>query len=135
MTWLNKHDSYSSQLHVARLSDAAYRLNDVGMEYCARLGTDGFVDARDVPGLVRNFKKRTLDELTSGQDPVWKTITIAGVIAGYDIPDFLGINKNRTSDQVAAARESQNERTRKSRAKKSRPDNVTNIDTRSVTTR
>jgi hypothetical protein len=92
MAWVKFDDGYADHRKIAGLTDAAFRLHTAGILYCGRHLTDGFIEATEVPRLVRRFRKAALVELTDRG--MW--IDQAGL--GYVIHDYL--DWNDTAEKV-----------------------------------
>lgn len=109
MPHLRLDDGFSDHPKVWSLSDAAYRLHVSGLNFCARLKTDGFVPADQVSRLVPRFRKRTLEELIEANR--WVPVGIGQTVVSYEIRNYL--EWNLSAAQIEAQRKATEERKRK----------------------
>ena len=96
MAWVKFDDGYADHRKVAGLSDGAFRLHTAGILHCGRHLTDGFVEAAEVPRLVRVYRKRALLELVD------RGLWIPQADLGYVIHDYL--QWNDTAEKVLKRR-------------------------------
>ena len=94
MAYARFDDNYTDHPKVAALSDAAFRLHVAAVCYCARLLTDGLIDAGEVPRLVRAYKKSALKELIERR--LLLPVTVEGDVAMYEVHDYLSHNDSRS---------------------------------------
>lgn len=97
MAWVKFDDGYANHLKVAGLTDAAFRLHTAAILYCGKHLTDGFVEAAEVPRLVRRFRKAAVAELV--ERGLWRDQE--GL--GYVLHDYL--EWNDTAEKVRKRRE------------------------------
>jgi len=109
----NIDDKFPDHPKVAGLSDAAFRLHVTGILYCNRHLTDGRVPQDEVPRLVRRFQRKALDELLSGDEPLWAKNGV-----GYQIHDYLDWNDSRST--VLERRAAAVERAKRSRGNRAK---------------
>jgi len=95
VAWVRLDDGMPSCPKIAALSDAAFRAHIIGLCYCGRWLTDGFIPTTEAPPKV------LLDELLAkpriGESP-WEETD-----GGYEIHDYLVYNPSR--EKVLAERE------------------------------
>lgn len=97
MAWVKFDDGYADHRKIAGLTDAAFRLHTAGILYCGHHLTDGFIEATEVPRLVRRFRKAALAEL------VERALWLPQADVGYVIHDYL--QWNDTAEKVIKRRE------------------------------
>ena len=113
MSWVKMDDNFADNPKVSALSDAAFRLQVAGICYCNRQLSDGFIQAAEVPRLVRTFRKAALAELVACG--IWREVRVGETVTTYEIHDFLEWNESR--ETVQAKRDRAKDRASKSRAK------------------
>lgn len=113
MSWVRMDDNFSDSPKISGLSDAAFRLQVAAICYCNRQLSDGFIEAAEVPRLVRTFRRAALAELV--QKGIWLEVRIGETVAAYTLHDFLEWNEPR--EVVQARRDRAKDRANKSRAK------------------
>jgi hypothetical protein len=92
MGWLRLDDAFGDHPKIAGLSDRAFRAHVLGLLYCARQVTDGFVPKALAP------RARVLNELTGAS--LWTATR-----GGYRIHDWLDWNPSRAEvDSKRAAK-------------------------------
>lgn len=101
MAYLNSDDGYPEHRKVWPLSDAAYRLHNSAMHYCAREATDGGIVLSKIRSLVPRFRAAALAELIErglihapGEACGTKDCRHLGP-DDYVVHDFLQWNKDR----------------------------------------
>jgi len=82
MVWLRLEDSFGDHPKIAGLTDRAFRAHVLGLLYCARQVSDGFVPTALAP------KGRTIQELTAAG--LW-----TATLRGFTIHDWLDWNPSR----------------------------------------
>lgn len=122
MVWFHMDDGFSDHPKVWALSDGAYRLHVSGINYCARLLTDGVVPLSIVPRLKPAYRPAQLKELLDagmwhpdGHTCPSELCQQPGEGAAY-VHDYLATNRAR--EGVLAERAAAAERQRKWREKR-----------------
>jgi hypothetical protein len=114
MPWGRLDDNASGNGKLLALSDAAFRMWAMGLVYCQRNLTDGFIPAHaiDAFGVRASNKRRVADELCTPQmadrASVWRKTE-----GGYQVHDYLDWNDSRAD--VLKARADSRRRVRKFR--------------------
>jgi hypothetical protein len=127
MTWVKLDDAFAEHPKIARLSDSALALFVVGLAYCNRNLTDGFIPRQVGIGQLRYCDGNTVPpirELERGG--VWEAVP-----GGWQVHDFDHYQPSRES--VLAEREAARERMRNLRSGRSSKDVHPNIDRSSTT--
>src|SRR5215217_2603099 len=88
MPWLKIDDNFCDHDKIEPLSDGAFRLHVCGMNFCARLLTEGFLKVAQVQRLPCNVTEERIQELVEAG--LWHPAP-----GGYQIHDFLDYNPTK----------------------------------------
>lgn len=122
MAWTRHDDRRPFTAKMAALSDAAYRLDDELLSWCAANGTDGRVSARLMPTISpRSARRRVVEELVAngrlhraGEVHCGHPRCPTPGLDGYSVHDYLQYNP--TAAEAISEREATAQRVAKWRA-------------------